>query len=137
MLYHVGPPIHQIKNSKLSPDFFAKNPYTRREASIWNKPRVFFYTKLSDKEWRVKGTVYRIKYPLDRLYAFNKDPLKFYRQCFDGSIHPTVPQQLSCISDKAESFGFDGMISRWMDTYRADIWVDVPVDERMVIDLAS
>jgi hypothetical protein len=75
-LYHVS----SIKDlSVLDPAIAAKNAriYTKKEYREWDKPRVFFFTKMAQEDLgvgRIQGTAYRAKVSPDELYPLYKDP---------------------------------------------------------------
>lgn len=127
-LYHYG---DAGADNILDPQKFGSNSYTG-DARQWDKPRTFFYINTGDKENRVQGLLYTVDYPITKLYPFNWDPLHFYKQCQkDYDVHHdlSVGIQLSCIGDKAQKAGFDGMIMMWDRTFRVDIWKPVRVQK--------
>ena len=81
ILYHVS----SNKNlTVLDPAIAAGNikSYTKREYQQWDKPRVFFFTKMAQEDLgvgRITGTAYRAKVDPDELYPLYKDP-KGYSQ---------------------------------------------------------
>jgi len=128
-LYHYG---DTEGTGILDPKFFGKSSYTS-DVKQWSKPRVMFYINPNDKEQRVKGKEYIIWYPLEKLYPFNSDPLYYYEECAKEyeNNNLSINIQLSCIGDKAEKNGFDGMILKWENTLRVDIWKPVKVNEKI------
>ena len=79
VLYHVS----SNENLKvLDPDIAAGNikGYTKTEYKIWDKPRVFFFTKMAQEDLglgRIQGTAYRAKVDPDKLYPLQKDPNQY------------------------------------------------------------
>jgi hypothetical protein len=126
ILYHFG---DDGGTGMLDPKHFAKKGYTS-DTRQWDKKRIFFYVHEKDREWRVEGKLFIVKYPLNKLYPFTADIsiFNFYEECF-GENDSSINLQLSCISKKAEAAGFDGFVLPWQDTYRVDVWVPVVVGE--------
>ena len=124
ILYHYGKPGLSILDPKQAVN--QRSGHTP-DFQQWNVPRVFYYINKKDKEWMVDGVLYKIKFPLNKLYPFNEDPLNFYSVCQKkyGMEHLSVGSQLSCIGEMAKKNGFDGMILSWGNTYRVDIWEKV------------
>lgn len=124
-LHHFGP--SGLK--ELDPEQWGEHSYTDSE-NWWGKKRIYFYTQVQDQEKMISGEHYQIKYPLDKLYPFNADPLYFYEECQKDLDLKSIPvrRQVICIADKAQRAGYDGMIYRWRDTFLAVIWVPVTVE---------
>lgn len=125
-LYHFGPigidyldPIEAKKNTQPhTPDF-----------NFWGHPRVFFYTNLKDKERRITGHLYTIDYPLDRLYPVSLDSKNLKeKHCSDKTDASKKYCYLNTIKDQ-----YDGYISNWNNTLRADIWVPIAIPEEQKV----
>lgn len=127
VLYHYG----TDKNTGyLDPHQAKPNIYTK-DFEQWGLKRIFFYVNPLDKERIITGNEYIIKYPLNKLYPFNSDPFNFYEDCKkefeeEGNIF-NVNAQVRCIGNKVKNSGFGGMIFKWGNTLRVDIWEKVKV----------
>lgn len=72
----------------LDPLKFASNSYSRREASVSDVPRVFFYTDPKQKEVMFdKGyTLYSAQVPSNKIYDLRSDPLHLKAE-FGNNAH--------------------------------------------------
>lgn len=124
-LYHFGT---DDGTGYLNPQKFGSNSYTS-DVRQWGQPRVMFYVNKKDKEMRVSGNLYIVDYPLNKLYPFNSDPSMFYEECQGELGMEDIPinLQISCIGDKVVKAGYDGIIFKWGDTLRIDIFKSVKV----------
>ena len=124
VLYYYGS--LELEGNILDPKFLGQQSYTS-DVKQWSQPRLFFYIKPEDKEWRVTGKEYIIKFPLDKLYPFNKDPLNFYEECKKdyNRDYLSTDMQVRCIGQKIKNKGFSGMIYKWEDTFLVTIWEKV------------
>ena len=125
ILYHYG---SDEGTGYLNPEFFGKHSYTS-DIKQWSQKRLMFYVHKEDKEERVSGNEYIIQYPLNKLYPFNSDPFYFYEECLEEINLTALPinKQISCIGNKVRKAGFDGMIMKWGNSYRVDIWKSVKI----------
>ena len=121
MLYHFG----KIGIKELNPlkAVGERNFYTP-DFGKWKKPRVLFYVHKKDKEQRVDGHLYKIEYPLDKLYPLDFDPLNLANGCISEE----------CLFDKIVKSGYFGLISKWMKTYRVEILKSVPIPQDQIVD---
>ena len=128
-LYHYG---DDGGTGFLDPKYFGKHSYTS-DVTQSSVPRVMFYVNPEDKEKMVDGSLFTTDYPLSALYPFNSDPLKFYDACAKEDPNMRymdempVNKQVQCITAKALDAGFKGMIFKWTDTLRVDIFDKVKV----------
>ena len=76
ILYHVS----TTKDiEELDPDIAARNPknYTKQEYRTWDRPRVFFFTRLGQEDTgigRILGVPYRVKLRPEQLFPVHDDP---------------------------------------------------------------
>ena len=136
ILYHYGS--EELKNNVLDPELFGQKSYTS-DVKQWSQKRLFFYIKPEDREWRVTGKEYIVKYPLDKLYPFNKDPNGYYEECQKELEMKDLPinLQVSCIGQKVKENGFGGMIYKWDNTFLVTIWEKVKpvnIDEHILYE---
>lgn len=63
---------------ELNPANFGSNPYTKRDKSVSEVPRVFFYTDVTQKENNFTNThqLYTAEVSSDNIYDLVSDPLK-------------------------------------------------------------
>jgi len=55
-----------------------RKSYTKKEYQTWDRPRVFFFTRLGQEDaglGRIQGTTYKAEAEADKLYPVMKDPL--------------------------------------------------------------
>ena len=76
ILYHVSR-VDDIK--ELDPDIAAKNlqNYTTAEYRTWDRPRVFFFTRLGQEDTgigQIQGVPYRVRLKPNQLYPIMDDP---------------------------------------------------------------
>jgi hypothetical protein len=77
VLYHVS---SHNNIQRFEPEVASKSAknYTTRDYVTWNRPRVFFFTKLSQEDTgigRIPGSnYYKVEVPMDKLYPVMKDP---------------------------------------------------------------
>ena len=129
-LLHVGP--QNLEGGFIDPRRFGQQPYTtdKRGDKV-----AMFYVKPEDRERMVTGRPYEVTVPPQMLYDLFKDPLNLYDKAlkafrdagniiaFDGN------RQAEWIGYEARKLGFDGMVTKWRDTARVDMWVPVRPDE--------
>jgi len=129
-LLHVGP--QNLEGGFIDPRRFGQQPYTtdKRGDKV-----AMFYVKPEDRERMVTGRPYEVTVPPQMLYDLFKDPLNLYDKAlkafrdagniiaFDGN------RQAEWIGYEARKMGFDGMVTKWRDTARVDMWVPVRPDE--------
>ena len=127
ILYHYG----TDKDTGYLDPYQAQSKTYTKDFEQWDQKRIFFYVNPIDKERIVSGNEYIVEYPLNKLYPFNNDPFNFYDICKkefqeEGNIF-NVNAQVRCIGNKVKESGFDGMIFKWGNTLRVDIWERVEV----------
>jgi hypothetical protein len=76
ILYHISS-TEDIK--ELDPDIAARNlqNYTTAEYRTWDRPRIFFFTRLGQRDigvGRILGTAYRVRLSPKQLYPIMEDP---------------------------------------------------------------
>ena len=129
-LLHVGP--QNLEGGFIDPRRFGQQPYTTDQRG---DKVAMFYAKPEDQESMVRGRAYEATVPPQMLYDLFKDPLNFYDTAlkafrdagnvvaFDGN------RQAEWIGYEARKQGFDGMVTKWRNTARVDMWVPVRPDE--------
>ena len=129
-LIHVGP--QNLEGGFIDPRRFGQQPYTKDKRG---DKVAMFYVKPEDQERMVTGRPYEVTVPPQMLYDLFKDPLNLYDKAlkafrdagnviaFDGN------RQAEWIGYEARKMGFDGMVTKWRDTARVDMWVPVRPDE--------
>tara|TARA_R110002020_G_scaffold240411_5_gene453363 strand:+ start:11358 stop:11909 length:552 start_codon:yes stop_codon:yes gene_type:complete len=107
VLYHVS----SNKNlTVLDPDIAAGNikGYTKREYREWDKPRVFFFTKVAQEDLgvgKISGTAYKAKVNPDELYPLYKDP--------KGYSHPPRIAQYKQIRKEEDNIPSYHPVNTW------------------------
>ena len=129
-LTHVGP--QDLEGGFIDPRRFGQQPYTTDQRG---DKVAMFYVKPEDQERMVTGRAYEATVPPQMLYDLFKDPLNLYDTAlkafrdagnvvaFDGN------RQAEWIGYEARKQGFDGMVTKWRNTARVDMWVPVRPDE--------
>ena len=140
-LYHVS----NADIQELDPDiaFASKSGYSKGEFRAWQRPRVFFFTKLAQEDTsrgRIQGDGYIAKVPWDELYPIYKDPLKLsYPDMNDKYMELTgdtetspgmlnVFERVATLAD--ELYGYKGFIYPHggdQENIIVAMWAKVPV----------
>lgn len=107
----------------LDPNYFGSNQGTKNDIAQLSFSVIMFYVNLRDKEKFFENDSYfKIKYPLNKLYPTQLDPLnigenKFFKEKMDI----------------AKNNGYEGQIVTWNvdqdgnKQYRCDIWEFIPI----------
>ena len=128
-LFHVGP--ENLEGNFIDPRRFGQQPYTKDKRG--DKVSMF-YVRPEDRERMVLGRTYDVTIPPQMLYDLFKDPLNLYETAkaefqkkhsiaFDGN------RQAEWIGYEARKLGFDGIVVKWRNTARVDMWAPVTPDE--------
>lgn len=131
VLYHFGT---DKGSGFLNPNFFGTQSATA-DAQQWTAKRTFFYIHKEDKEPTINGQEFKIQYLINKIYPFNFDPYYFYEDIIKEKqsqshypVNLNVNDQVRLIGEKVIKAGFDGMIVKWGNTYRVDMFVPVKVE---------
>jgi hypothetical protein len=124
ILYHIS---STEDISTLDPAIAAQNikGYTKREYREWDRPRVFFFTRLGQEDpgvGRIQGSTYKAVVDPEKVYPLMKDPLKLsypdkegeYKQLRlerDGTPAHYPVNRYDMVATLAEAkYGFEGLI---------------------------
>ena len=142
-LYHVSS-TPDIKN--LDPEISAQNRniFSNREYRTWDRPRIFFFTKMGQKDpgiGRIPGeNIYVSKVEFDKLYPAHEDPLglskqdKYQRfQELTGldRYHPRFLNPYERTATLAEDLGYIGFMYKHSGTENiiVAVWEKIPVEK--------
>lgn len=115
ILYHISS-VEDIEI--LDPDIAARNikDYTSKEYRTWSRPRVFFFTRLGQKDTgigKIQGVPYEVKIKPSQLYPINKDPGNlFNKHELQNWMLENVPE-FSERAKNAEKCSSDGDYNQW------------------------
>ena len=139
-LYHVS----MADFDDLDPEiaFASKSVYSKAEFRSWNRPRIFFFTKLSQEDasmGRIQGDGYIAKVPWKELYPIYKDPLKlsypdmkdkYMALTGDTETSPGMLNVFERVATLADELGYKGFIYPHggdLENIIVAMWAKVPV----------
>jgi len=140
-LYHVSTADIQELDPEIA--YASKSVYSKGEFRAWQRPRVFFFTKLAQEDTsrgRIQGDGYIAKVPWDELYPIYKDPLKLShpdmndkymeitgdKETSPGTLN--VFERVATLAD--ELYGYKGFIYPHggdLENIIVAMWAKVPV----------
>jgi hypothetical protein len=115
ILYHVSG-AEDIE--ELDPDIAARNlqNYTTAEYRTWDRPRVFFFTRLGQEDTgigQIQGVPYRVRLRPDQLYPIMDDPAGLSsKQEQQNWMTDNVPEFAAKIGE-AQKCSFDEKYNQW------------------------
>jgi hypothetical protein len=127
LFFHYG----DIKGSKVDARKGTPKPYTTDKRVYTTN---YYYTNESDREGMVGGKVNVVRVPADKVYSFNKDVLGLFDEAKKNSEAQSKGQafspnrQADFIAQLAAKNGFDMMVAKWGNGYRAESPKALPID---------
>jgi hypothetical protein len=121
-LYHKGD--EKLQGNCLDPQFFGKSCLSTREKSQLPYSCIMYVTSLLDFSAdsvinQKTGLIYRVEVNPDLIYPFNFDPNNYCQETLP------VYLQLEKVHKAAKRDGYIGLVAKWLQTYRVDIWEKV------------
>ena len=127
LFFHYG----DIKGSKVDARKGTPKAYTTDKRVYTTN---YYYTNESDREGMVSGKVNVVRVPADKVYSFNKDVLGLFDEAKKNSEAQSKGQafspnrQADFIAQLAAKNGFDMMVAKWGNGYRAESPKALPID---------
>jgi hypothetical protein len=127
LFFHYG----DIKGSKVDARKGTPKAYTTDKRVYTTN---YYYTNESDREGMVGGKVNVVRVPADKVYSFNKDVLGLFDEAKKNSEAQSKGQafspnrQADFIAQLAARNGFDMMVAKWGNGYRAESPKALPID---------
>jgi hypothetical protein len=127
LFFHYG----DIKGSKIDARKGTPKAYTT-DKRVYTAN--YYYTNESDREGMVGGKVNVVRVPADKVYNFNKDVLGLFDEAKKNSEAHSKGQafspnrQADFIAQLAAKNGFDMVVAKWGNGYRAESPKALPID---------